>query len=262
MGACSSNALRRSPVQPPIRVVGVRITLAHSRGTDLALAWRNVVRQGRRSAIGLVSVAAGVAARILAAGFIDWVYWAMREDTIGSRLGHIQIVRDGYFDAGWATPDAYLLPEKSATRERIAGIPGVNAVAQRLAVSGLASVRDTTVSFIGEGIEPAIEQPFERAVVITRGSHLSASDPRGVIVGQGLAQNLGLKVGATVVLVANTQSGGINAREVKVVGIFSTITKAYDDFASACRSRPRRACSRPKVSTPGWCCSARLRPTR
>jgi putative ABC transport system permease protein len=34
-----------------------------------------------------------------------------------------------------------------------------------------------------------------------------------------------------VVLLANTGSGGINAIEVKVVGIFATITKAYDDFA-------------------------------
>ena len=198
---------------------------------DLALAWRNVVRQRRRSALGLLSVAAGVTAFILAAGFIDWIYWAMREDTIGSRLGHIQIVRDGYFETGAADPFAYLLPENAAKRDQVARLPGVSAVAQRLSVSGLVSLGDTTMSFLGEGIEPAVEQPFERAVVITEGSKLSPDQPQGVIVGQGLARNLGMKVGDSLVLLANTQRGGINAVEVRVLGFFSTVTKAYDDAA-------------------------------
>jgi putative ABC transport system permease protein len=50
-------------------------------------------------------------------------------------------------------------------------------------------------------------------------------------VGQGLAGNLGVKVGDKVVLLANTQTGGVNAVEGRVRGLFSTVTKAYDDRA-------------------------------
>lgn len=206
-------------------------TVTATLSQDARLAIRNVVRQKRRSGLGLVSVAAGVAALILAAGFIDWIYWSMRENTIGSRLGHIQIVRAGYFNSGGADPFAYLLPDHAAVSESIARLPGVKAVAPRLALSGLISRGDATVSFVGEGIDPTLESPFNPFVLITSGEALSASEPRGIIVGKGLADNLGVKTGDQVVLIVNRKSGGINAVEVRVRGLFSTATKAYDDAA-------------------------------
>src|SRR5690242_18119999 len=84
---------------------------------DATLAFRTVVRHRRRSATALLSVVAGVAALIVAQGFIDWIYWSMREHTIGSRLGHLQIVRAGYLEAGQADPFGYLLPAGDAVRE-------------------------------------------------------------------------------------------------------------------------------------------------
>jgi putative ABC transport system permease protein len=198
---------------------------------DARLAVRNVVRQRRRSAIGLASIAAGVTCLILASGFIDWIYWAMRESTIGSRLGHIQVVRMGFLERGAANPFAFLQPDKSATVDSIRTLPGVTAVAPRLALSGLISHGDATVSFIGEGIDATLEAPLNRHVVMAAGEPLAASQPSEIIVGKGLADNLGVKVGDTVTLIANRQSGGINAVEVKVRGLFSTTTKAYDDNA-------------------------------
>jgi putative ABC transport system permease protein len=205
----------------------VASTLAH----DVHLAFRNVIRHKQRSGIGLISVAAGVAALIVASGFIDWIYWSMREDTIGSRLGHLQIVRKGYFDAGAADPSAYLLPRDSPALEGTAQLPGVKAVAPRLAVSGLIGRGDATISFLGEGIDPALEAPFNRFVLIRSGEPLSPSEPRGIILGKGLADNLGAKVGDRVVLIVTRRSGGINAVEVRVRGLFETATKAYDDSA-------------------------------
>ena len=214
---------------------------------DARLAFRNVVRQKQRSGIGLISVAAGVAALILAGGFIDWIYWSMREGTIGSRLGHLQIVRPGYFDAGAADPFAYLLPANSAALERTLRLPGVKAVAPRLAVNGLIGRGDATISFLGEGIDPALEAPFNRFVQIRSGEPLSEAEPHGIILGKGLADNLGVKAGDSVVLIVNRQSGGINAVDARVRGLFETATKAYDD--SALRMSIRLA--RELVGTPG-----------
>ena len=198
---------------------------------DAWLAYRNVTRQRRRSLTGVVAIAFGIIALILAAGFIEWVYWAMREDTIGSRLGHIQIVRDGYRESGRADPFRFLLPESSPERDAVEHVPGVLAVAPRLTFSGLASRGESTLSFIGEGIDPEKEKPFSAAVVITHGEALSADDNLGIIVGQGLAANLGVKVGDQIVLLSNTTSGGIHAVEVHVRGLFSTVSKAFDDAA-------------------------------
>jgi putative ABC transport system permease protein len=197
----------------------------------MQLAWRSVLRQRRRSAMGIIAVLFGIVALVLAAGFIEWIYRAMREETISSRLGHVQIARVGYAETGAADPFKFLLPEKSKDLELIAGLPGVRTVAPRLAFSGLVSYGDATISYIAEGIDADKEEPLSRSLAMTAGDGLSAADPRGIIVGQGLARNLGVTVGDTLVLVANRQSGGLSAVEVKVRGLFSTIAKAYDDAA-------------------------------
>ena len=198
---------------------------------DARLALRSVVRQRRRSATALLSVTAGVAALIIAGGFIDWIYWSMRENTIGSRLGHLQIVRPGYLESGAANPFAYLIPDDPALRQRIAALPHVVAVTPRLEVNGLISHGDSTISFLGEGIDPARESPFDAFVIIAAGQGLSASLSDGIIVGKGLATNAGIYPGDRVVLVTNRRSGGINAVDATVRGLFSTATKAYDDSA-------------------------------
>jgi putative ABC transport system permease protein len=211
--------------------MAIRGSFVSTLALDARLAVRNVIRQWRRSRFGLVSVAAGVAAMILAGGFIDWIYWAMRENTIGSRLGHVQVVRPGYFDRGTANPFTYLLPVGHDVRQRIANIPGVVSVAPRLSFSGLISHGDANVSFLAEGIDPDLEAPFDRFVVMTSGAALSASALREIVVGKGLADNLGIKPGDQVALLVNKRGGGISAMEFTVRGLFSTATKAYDDSA-------------------------------
>jgi putative ABC transport system permease protein len=155
----------------------------------------------------------------------------MRENTIGSRLGHLQIVRPGYLDSGAANPLAYLIPDDPSLRQRIAALPDVVAVAPRVNVNGLLSHGDSTISFLGEGIDSKSESPFDPFVIIAAGEGMSASVPDGIIVGKGLANNAGIKPGDRVVLVVNRRSGGVNAVEATVRGLFSTATKAYDDTA-------------------------------
>jgi putative ABC transport system permease protein len=207
------------------------IQWARTLAQDVWLAFRNVTRQRRRSAMGVVAVAFGIVALILAAGFIEWVHWATREGVIGSRIGHIQVVREGYLESGTADPFRFLLPESAPEREAIEQVPGVRAVMPRLVFSGLVSLGESTLSFTGEGIDPEKETTFSTAVVMTQGEGLSPDDKRGIIVGQGLAANLGVKTGDQVVLLANTSSGGINAVEARVRGLFSTDSKAFDDVA-------------------------------
>ena len=87
--------------------------------SDLFLAWRNLLRNRRRTLIALGTLVFGVVAMLLAGGFIEWIFWAMRESTIESRLGHIQVVRPGYFEAGAAEPFSHLLNESTAEEDAI-----------------------------------------------------------------------------------------------------------------------------------------------
>lgn len=198
---------------------------------DLMLASRNVFRQRRRTSVSLIAIIGGVAAMLLASGFFEWNYDTMREGAIRARIGHVQITREGFADGGAADPLRYLMAESSEDRKLIEAFPQVDTLAPRLSFTGLISIGDSTTSFAGEGVDPEREKKASGALTILSGQDLSSIDANEITVGQGLADNLKLQVGQTVVLLANTGSGGINAIEVKVVGIFATITKAYDDFA-------------------------------
>lgn len=199
---------------------------------ELSLAGRNVLRQRRRSAVGILAIAASVVSLMLAAGFFEWNQSALREGMTRGRLGHIQAVKSGYFEGGTADPFAYQLPESGELRDLLQAFPGVTTVAPRLSLTGLISIGESTFSFLGEGVDPSREQELSSAVEIKEGGrNLMSRDAKEVIVGRGLASTLGVQVGQKVVLVAKTKSGGINALEVEVVGFFSTVTKAYDDLA-------------------------------
>ena len=193
------------------------------------VAWKNVVRHRRRSIPAATSIAAGVAALMIAAGFIEWGLWYGREAFIHSGVGHIRLVLRDYETKGLSDPFAYLMPEGTSALQAIMGTPEVRMMAPKVTFSGLISKGETTISFIGEGVAPDKERSFSRGVTFVEGAPLDDGNPPGVIMGQGLAANLGAKPGDTVVLLANTASGGINAVEAQVRGIFATVLKGYDD---------------------------------
>lgn len=197
----------------------------------LQLAFRNLYRQRRRTGLALLAVAFGVIALVLAGGFIEWGLWFGRDSTIHSQLGHMQVVKRGYFENGIADPFDYLLPREPKELEQIRALDAVEVVGPRLSLSGLVSLGDATISFIGEGVDPDAETNLSRSLTIRAGENLAADDAKGIILGRGLAANLDAHVGDSIVLLATTARGSTNAVEVHVRGVFSTVTKAYDDAA-------------------------------
>ena len=195
-----------------------------------------MARQKRRSTISIGSVTVGIVALILASGFIEWIFQDMRESTIHSQLGHLQIVRPDYFEAGKADPYRFLFSDdlerdllENSTLQNSSH--PIKTIVPRLSFSGLVSHGEATLSFIGEGVNPQEQVYFGNALKISTGSNLSADHSDHLIMGEGLARNLGVTTGDQIVLLVNTATGGINAVEMTVGGLFSTVTKSYDDSA-------------------------------
>lgn len=203
-------------------------------GFSWYLALRNIKRHRRRSIIALGTVALGIISLLIASGFVQWIYQDMRESTIHSQLGHLQIVKPGYFEAGRADPYHFLFSDDLAQRLSenftLDDLP-IKAIVPRLSFSGLLSHGEATLSFIGEGVDPEEQNHFSGALQIISGQHLSVDAPNRLIIGAGLARNQGVDVGDVVVLLVNTAKGGINAVEMTVGGLFTTVTKSYDDSA-------------------------------
>lgn len=198
---------------------------------NLQIALRNVIRNQRRTLVALFIIAIGVISLILADGFIQWIFWGMREATIQSQSGHIQIMKPDYLRAGAANPYAYILPGDSSLYNTIESMPGVKLVTPRLLTTGLISHNEITVAFMAEGVDPRKDEELSKAVRIAAGSNLTGNSLKEVILGRGLARSLNAEPGDTVVLLATTSNGGINAVEARVSGIFVSTNQAYDDAA-------------------------------
>ena len=192
------------------------------------LAFRNVMRQRTRSAMTLFAIALGVACFILSGGFVADILHQLREATIHSQLGHLQVYKQGRYASNGSHPFDYLIDDPSVVEHAIAQIKGVAAHARRLDFTGLVSFKRGELPMIGEGIEPDAESKIGSAITMTEGHALRPADKYGVMVGEGLSKALQVHPGDTVNLVLATADGAMNTLPFEVVGVFRTLSREYD----------------------------------
>ena len=197
----------------------------------LKLAFRNIFRNRLRTGLTLGAIVCGVAAIIVSGGFVEDVFVQLRESTIHSQLGHLQVVREGYLEAGNREPNRYLIQDPQAVTKVLAKLPQVQDVMTRLNFSGLANNGRADLAIVGEGVEPDKEARLGSALTFVAGRNLKDDDAFGVVVGEGVAQALKLEPGSPLNLTVNTADGALNSLEFEVVGVFRSFSKEYDDRA-------------------------------
>ncbi|MFO8089838.1 MAG: FtsX-like permease family protein [Desulfatiglandaceae bacterium] len=198
----------------------------------IIFAWRNVLRNTRRSLMAWGIVALGTVALLLSIGFVLATFLGLREVTIHSEVGHIQVAAPGGFDRATGA-NAFLSPERIEAVERfVEGLSGVRFVMRRLLFEGLASNGETTVAVIGRGVDPGREMRMSTMFApIEAGLPLPASMPAGkrpALLGSDLAQGLAVRPGDIVTVVAAMSGGGINAVDLDVYGNYRTGTPDRD----------------------------------
>jgi putative ABC transport system permease protein len=197
----------------------------------LRLALRNIFRHRLRTGLTLAAIVFGVIGLVLSGGFIEDVLVQLREATIHSRLGHIQVFREGYNEAGLQEPYRYLIEEPQAPMREITAVPHVVDVLARLNFSGLANTGRADLPIIGEGVEPDKEARFGSALTIVSGRQLSDADSFGVLLGEGVASALQLAPGDFLTLMVSTPEGALNTLDFEIVGVFRSFSKDFDDRA-------------------------------
>ena len=162
-----------------------------------SLAWRNVLRNRRRSAITVSSIAIGLAAMTFLWGMIDGINRQMVENTTRYFAGDAQIHLKGYHDDpsfDLAMPDAAGVLR--AAREH----PGVAAASLRLEGKALASRGDKSRGVKLVGVMPKDEARVTMLFdAIVDGGPL-ADGAGGVLVGEKLAEALRVRAGDEVVV--------------------------------------------------------------
>lgn len=176
----------------------------------------------------LAAIVFGVMALILSGGFVQDVYHQLGEALIHSQSGHLQVVKQGFFEKGSRSPEQYIIGEPERLRSQIASQPGVSDVMARISFSGLINNGRTDWAIVGQGVEADKEAVLGSQLRITAGRQLGAQDSYGILIGEGVAQALKLQPGDFVTLLLNTPEGALNSLEFEVVGAFQSFSADFD----------------------------------
>jgi putative ABC transport system permease protein len=192
------------------------------------LALRNIFRQKTHTLMTLAAIIAGVTGIILAGGWVQDIYLQLGEALIHSQSGHLQVYRQGYYEAGSRSPERYLIETPDLIKQRITEEEEVEQVMARLNFSGLLNNGRSDLPIIGEGVEPDLEAKLGTSVLLTAGHQLADADTFGILLGKGVAQALQLKPGDPVTLLVNTLDGALNSLDFEVSGIFQSFSNDFD----------------------------------
>ena len=183
------------------------------------LAWRNVLRNRRRSAITILSIAIGLAALTFAWAYIDGMNQQMIRNSTRFLAGDVQVHLSGYHDD--PTLDR-LMPDAQPVLATVRADPNVEAATLRLEGKALASQGDKSRGVMLVGVEPTEETQVSALFkAIVSGSALSDSTP-GVLIGEQFAQALGLSAGDELLLVGQGYDGSVASARWPVRGVFRT----------------------------------------
>lgn len=193
-----------------------------------AFALRNLFRHRGRSALTLGVIVAGVIAIVVSGGFIEDVFIQLRESTIHSQLGHLQIYKAGYSRFGTQSPSKYLIEDPGAVMAVAAKLPAVDATMARLAFTGMINNGRADLAILGEGVEPDKEAKLGTSIVITQGRQLTVRDGFGMLIGEGVAHATKLAPGDRATLLVSTVEGALNTLDFEIVGTFRSMSRDYD----------------------------------
>lgn len=195
----------------------------------LALAWRNVLRNRRRTLLTVAIFATGTLAVLSAFGFVSASFHGLREATIAAQVGHFQVGAPGQFEGFERKPmETAMSPgQVDEARQALATQPEVKFSMRRLQFEGLIANGDRTLATVGSGIEPELETRLSGVFArIVAGEALmpeaSGDEAMQVLVAVDLAQALGVKPGDQVTIMSTTERGGLNGIDLRVQGLYRT----------------------------------------
>jgi ABC-type lipoprotein release transport system permease subunit len=186
----------------------------------LRLAWRNVWRQRRKTL--LIAGAMGVIVSFLM--IYDGIIGGFEQGIYGNAIqvmgGNIQVHAPGYQEKTGSKP---LLPmdNPDGIIQAAESHPDVVMAIKRIITSGLVTNREGAFSVTMIGLEPEKEAQISiEAKNISAGRYLTPDDGDLIVIGQGLASLMDVKVNDRITMVGNSTHKQTRQRTMTVVGIY------------------------------------------
>ncbi|HET6451014.1 MAG TPA: FtsX-like permease family protein [Spirochaetia bacterium] len=196
------------------------------------MALRNLGRNRRRTALALLSVLIAMTAVVFADGLVSGILDSMARNFTKNQTGHVNVATTDYRHKERFMPASAALPDSDAVADAIRSTPGLAGqivmTAPRALFGVVLSSDSGTKAARGIGGDPLAEKSLlmlDRSL-LPGGSYLA---PTGtVIVGKKLADDLGLRVGDTLKVIAEKADYGMGFKKFRISGLFRTGVEGFD----------------------------------
>lgn len=194
----------------------------------MSLAWRNLWRKKRRTALTLSAIALGLGAMILTVNITAGTERRLINSSTQSLTGHAQIQHKDYRETG--EPE-FRLHNVDALLAKLDADPGIAAASPRIITTVLAAMGDRSSSLTLYGVDPQREgQITNWQKRLKAGSYLSETND--VMIGAKLAEKLEVEEGGKLVLTsADLITGDLNSQLVRVSGIVVSESGLLNSYA-------------------------------
>jgi ABC-type lipoprotein release transport system permease subunit len=194
------------------------------------MAFRDLGRNKRRTILSALAVAVGMGLLLLMSGVLVGEMSGALKNTIQLFSGHLQIRGLNYDENKISLKWEDLIENPQALADTVKGqYPQIVDATPRLVASGIVTRGENSrgVQVIGFDPDAQANQVYRQGLI--DGEFLTPDDREGVLVGQPLAEKLGLAVGGQIKLLVNTSNGDVQEQLFTIRGIYTTNTFGYDE---------------------------------
>jgi len=197
--------------------------------TFLSIAWRNLWRNPRRTAITLIVVSVGLWSILIFNSFLNAWMQSSKDATLRLLIGQGQIHAQGYMDD--PNIEALMTPPDAALSKAL-NQPSIENWAVRLQVPGVVQSEYKTLPITVVGVNPEDEEKVSSIPgKLAEGRYLTDADDDGVVLGLHLLDRLNTELGRRVILMSQNLDGTLAERSFDVVGVFDADKQTEDFFA-------------------------------
>ena len=179
----------------------------------LLMAWRNLWRVPRRTILTMAALSLGTTGIAFLSTYREAVYGQMTRAITTQLVGHMQVHGRGYQESPELTT---VVPEPHLVEAQLAkAIPGATSE-RRVIGAGLAGGATGSSGVVVMGLEAG-----QSATIFTvkKGRGLTEAPEKEAVIGNELADELGLDVGSELVLVGQATDGSVANDRFTVVGV-------------------------------------------
>jgi putative ABC transport system permease protein len=214
--SCHARVFRAAPV-PGDQEWGGELDL-------FAMAWRNVWRSRRRTLVTVAAMTLALFVTIVYSGLMEGYLEGMERNVLDLEVGDLQVFAGDYR----SNPSIHTRiddPEALLARLDAAGFRASG----RLLAFGLAAADEASAGASFRGLDIQRDETVsEIAQQLERGLWLDEADPKGVVIGRGLARSLALDVGGELLVISQGADSSMAYDLYLVRGVLRGISDAID----------------------------------